>query len=158
MIYEVSKLSDEKNSVIQFASLLVKLYEFELGEDLENYSSNVARDNYIRFIKGSINDENHLFLSAEYEDRIVGCLVAKISESLSVVNSDSQGIISRLYVEEDYRGRGIRKALFYGSEGWFSEKGIKKERVLTLVNNETALAFYRNLGMKDLFLILQKDF
>ena len=66
-----------------------------------------------------------------------------IAYSVSSLTSEGLGEIESLYVEPDYRGRGIGDQLMQQSLAWLNERGARSVRIGVGVGNEAALAFYR---------------
>lgn len=58
------------------------------------------------------------------------------------------GEISLIGVKDNFRGRGIGKALLSLSLKWFSEQGFAKVRVRTQLNNINSLNFYLSAGFQ----------
>ncbi len=65
--------------------------------------------------------------------------------------------IDNMWVDEEYRSRGIGKELMSDVEIWAKEKGTRKMRVITSCKNEKRIKFYKREGFSEYDLILEKD-
>ena len=68
----------------------------------------------------------------------------------------SKGVLV-LYVEDEFRGKGIGKALFLETEKLVKEKGAKRLDLHVWEFNSEAVHFYKALGMQIQRYTLEKD-
>jgi ribosomal protein S18 acetylase RimI-like enzyme len=66
--------------------------------------------------------------------------------------------LTELYVEPEYRRRGIGRALVVYAEGLAVLAGATELFILTGADNQEALSLYRALGYEDYDLALHKEF
>jgi ribosomal protein S18 acetylase RimI-like enzyme len=62
---------------------------------------------------------------------------------------DEYGHVIGMLVDENYRGRGIGKALLDAAEGWARERGLPEISLLVFPHNERALRLYRSAGFEQ---------
>ena len=62
-----------------------------------------------------------------------------------------------LYVEDDFRGKGIGKKLFYETEKIAKENGAKRLDLTVWEFNKDAISFYKSLGMQPQRYTFEKD-
>ncbi len=87
------------------------------------------------------------YFVAEVDAEVVGCLMITLEWS-DWRNGDLWWIQS-VYVEADYRGRGVFRALHGHARQAAVEAGARGLRLYVERDNVTAIATYEKLGMKD---------
>jgi ribosomal protein S18 acetylase RimI-like enzyme len=65
---------------------------------------------------------------------------------VSTVSKDRQGEIDSIYIESEYRRRGIGDALMKRTLGWMDRLSITRRLVEVASGNEEVFAFYRRYG------------
>ena len=65
--------------------------------------------------------------------------------------AEGVGEVKRLYIREEYRGKGISKELLRTVERYAKEQGCKTLFLDTRVTLEPAVSIYRSLGFKTVF-------
>ena len=71
-----------------------------------------------------------------------------IGYNLSTINSAGLGEIDSVFVEEDYRGKGIGTALIKETLEWMDENKAKRTKMHVLEANQSAFKLYRALGFE----------
>ncbi len=74
----------------------------------------------------------------------VGCIAYRTKE-------DGVGEVKRLFVKEDYRGRGLSKRLLQTVERYAKEKGCHTLYLDTRITLEPAVSLYRSAGFQMIF-------
>lgn len=97
-------------------------------------------------------DYNNLYLNrmaqhflVENEGRIIACAGAFIKDDAPYryLKLRSYGFIADVFVEQEFRRRGIAKVLTNTTLDWFSERNI---RLLRLVASDEARPLYESIG------------
>jgi GNAT superfamily N-acetyltransferase len=65
------------------------------------------------------------------------------------------GYIGLIFVEENYRGKGISKKIISNLKKWLKQNKIKEVQIKVYSENKTALAIYRKSGFKDFMIELR---
>ena len=65
---------------------------------------------------------------------------------ISSVDGDGVGEIESLFVEADYRKRGVGDCLIRRALAWLEEHGAKEMKIVVAYGNEEALGFYARYG------------
>lgn len=81
---------------------------------------------------------------------------AVVGYCLSSLDADRCGEVESVFVEEDYRGRGIGAELLKRAVAWLNENGAKKKQVSVAAGNESVVGFYRNLGFRPRRIVLEE--
>lgn len=110
---------------------------------------NLAYSNFVRQLRRALDSEEHKVFVAKDEEEVVGFISGEIMESfLSVSDSNKVGYISSGYVDPEYRGQGIVKALEEQVIDFFRASGMKYVEVNFLSNNQLAKKAWEQLGYK----------
>ncbi len=92
----------------------------------------------------TLRSSEHLVLVACFPD---GAVVGWLHVFLALrLESDAFAELGGFVVSEQYRGRGIGRALLLAAEAWVGRCGIEKLRVRTRSSRSDAYAFYERLG------------
>ena len=124
--------------------LLTKLIQDERQYDSYINENFIVKD----YIKNIIKDKNNILLCYEENENIVGYTYFKYQN-----NEDSIGyLIDGLYVEEEYRKRGIAKTLIKEGLKIISDYKIDFVDINVMYNNKIAIKLYESLGFNALSL------
>lgn len=99
-----------------------------------------AKNIYLHWTECAFGQENKYFVVSEREGNIAGYILFSF-------NGDSS-VIELIAVEEKYQGQRVGKSLIRTMESFVIDKGIKKIKVGTQVNNVSAAQFYNAMGFK----------
>ncbi len=81
----------------------------------------------LEWMKRKLAKENAFLFVAEYDGKIVGYIFGWIERrSKNYWKTSKYGYICDLFVKEEYRKKGIGKALLKEAEEWFKKRGISK--------------------------------
>ncbi len=83
-------------------------------------------------------------LVAELSGKVVGMCSAQIL--ISTAEGREAVLVEDVVVREDYRGRGIGKALMNALAKWVRERGISRMQLLADRQNQAGIDFYRKQG------------
>jgi putative acetyltransferase len=99
-----------------------------------------SESNHLESIE-SLKLPNVLFLGVFIENTLAGCGAVKILE-----NDGKYGEIKRVFVAEEYRGKGLSKALMQALEKHLKEIGVKIARLETGIKQPEAIGLYAKSG------------
>jgi ribosomal protein S18 acetylase RimI-like enzyme len=105
------------------------------------FNNNKVDERYIRTI---IENGNELILVDEVENRLTGFLCSQLLKSFCY--SFNVLIITELYIDIDYRGKGIAKELIKHLEKIGNKNCVKEIRVETGINNIAGRELYTKMG------------
>jgi len=89
-------------------------------------------------------DEGQIFIAKEGKEIIGYILVTK--KFYPVESPNLCGCINGIYIKESSRKQGIGKKLFQLAEGWLKNRHITNLELYHMINDETATAFWKNMG------------
>ncbi|RJO61559.1 GNAT family N-acetyltransferase [candidate division WS5 bacterium] len=104
------------------------------------------------------SSKEHLAVVCEEEGKVVGYLVGLLEKDASIYkNTKRVASLEHMFVEKEYRQRGIGRKLFEFFKEWAKENRAEKIKVGVLYNNEKTIRFYKELGFEDFSLMLMMD-
>lgn len=147
VLVEQPDYQDEKTYVVNSLSKNAQI--IDIARKSFNYSrffndpklpEEQAKNIYIHWTESAFGQENKYFVISEREGNIAGYIL------FSIVGDNS--LIELIAVDEKYQGQRVGKSLIQTMEGFIEDKGIKKIKVGTQVNNISAAQFYNAMGFK----------
>jgi ribosomal protein S18 acetylase RimI-like enzyme len=136
---------DAVNTIfMQMQNLHIK-YRPDLYRKIEKPTTHKAWD-----YEASLEDGNKIMLGAETDGKIVGFCIIEIrqSESRALVLR-TVAHINNIAVDENYRRKGIGKALYLEAVKLGKARGADSVDLKVFSFNESAIAFYKSLGMTE---------
>lgn len=99
-----------------------------------------AKNIYLHWTKSAFNLNDKYFVTVKRDRRVAGYILFSFNEDTSV--------IELIAVDKRYQGQKVGKSLIYAMESFVLDKGIKKIRVGTQINNILAVQFYSAMGFE----------
>ena len=93
-------------------------------------------------------DPKSIFLVAADQARIVGYLISTIEEEIPIYKLKQFGFIHDMWVEPEFRGRGIGRHLVDTAVARFAELGVTQVRLDTARANEAARRLFESCGFR----------
>ncbi|MCB1120124.1 MAG: GNAT family N-acetyltransferase, partial [Verrucomicrobiae bacterium] len=81
-----------------------------------------------------------------------------VSQNPPVFNRKEFGLISDLAVKEQWRNKGLGRAIFYQIEAWFKSRGINRMELEVATTNEISQRFWQSLGFNPCRKKLYKEY
>ena len=104
---------------------------------------------FASFIKQRIEDESMLLVLAWVDDLPVGYgLAFDVAEHPFMPEWTRAGYITQFLVSQNYRQRGVGKALMEYINNWFQSRGIRKVLLNVDIGNEAGIRFWKNQGFE----------
>lgn len=118
----------------------------KLIQDERQYNNFIDEKFIVKdYFKNVIKDDNNILLCYEEDNLVVGYVFLK-----QVVCDDVNGyLIDGLFVEKEYRNRGIATKLLKESLNIVKDKDICFVDVGAMAENKTSLNLYKSLGFKE---------
>lgn len=95
-------------------------------------------------------------LVAEINGVLVGSGYARIEHSKPYLQHTQHAYLGFMYVEPEYRGHGVNKAILDALEKWAIEKGISEMRLEVYDENTPAVKAYEKAGFARLLIEMRK--
>lgn len=99
--------------------------------------------------KDLINENKRLKILLAKDIEYIGYCIASIT-------NESKGEIDSLFINSNYRERGIGSEFMNRTLKWFEESGITDIYVSVVVGNEEVLGFYNKFGFKPRSIYLKR--
>jgi len=96
-----------------------------------------------------IKSPKGLVLVAEDDGKLVGYSLIFIKKNVKIYSAKEIGHISDLYIEENFRGKGIASKFKKMAFSWFKQKGIKFASIAVHAKNRHAHSVYEEWGFFD---------
>ena len=121
----------------------------KLIKDEKKYDDNIDENVWIiGYYENFIENENHIILFAEIDDKIIGYIYGYLIKQKGIlINNTSK--IDALYVEEEYRGNKVGDTLIKKFKDWSKEKKVKAIEIDVCAQNESARKLYLNNNFKE---------
>lgn len=149
IIKEVTQL-EEVNKCNEFLKELVK----DEKRFNDNIDDNAQINNYYEnFYK---IENNKLFIAKENEN-IIGYIFIKITNPKQNAEIYKEALIDALYVEKEYRNKGVATQLINKAKEFSKEKDAKKISINVIKDNENALNLYHKLGFEEFSFRLKQN-
>ena len=149
-----------KATIKDFEKLKDIKLKSKIGERRYNKSLkpiNKVEKRYFYYLKRDLTLKDRVIFIAIKNDKIVGMILGKIINTLSIIKFKKRGYISNLYILPKYRRKGIAKKLVRELIEWFKENNIKNLRLEVYSKNKPALNIYNKLRFKEYAIKMKND-
>lgn len=138
---EISISGAKKSDAPILNDLLTKLIKEEKKHD-DNVNDNIQIKSYYENI---IDNDSSCILIARYQNDVVGYLYGSLfDQGDSYLKLTS--VIDALYIENEFRNKGIGSALIETFKNWSLSKGVEIIEIKVLNNNNSAINTYKKSG------------
>lgn len=105
-----------------------------------------------------MKDPNTISLVAEQEGEVIGFCVVTLKEASKnpLLKARRVALMEKLCVDKRYRNLGIGKGLFNEAKAAVQEKGYDTIELMVWSFNDSAIEFYKSIGMKPRSVIMEQ--
>ena len=82
-------------------------------------------------------------------DKIIASGYAKTLQAKSYIQPSEYAFLGFMFVDPDYRGRGVNQLIVDGLKDWSQKRGLTEIRLQVYSDNEAALRAYEKVGFKQ---------
>ena len=133
--------------------LLEKLIRSE-----SKYNYNIRQNYKVKnWFENFYNEKSNAIFVAKENEVIIGYVYIQIISTESGPMVDKEALIDGLYINSEYRGKGIAKKLMNTAEEWAKTNGVKFLYVNVLEENSVANELYKKLNFDNFELKLRKE-
>ncbi len=146
---EIRKAREEDLEELFKLKLKLKNQDTEVDHYLKSVDEvkGVYKKYLIRDLKKQ--DTDRVTLVAVKDKKIIGYIRGTLTRTLHILNVNLRGTIDNLYVEENYRKKGIAKKLVKALIDWFKEKKVDVMSLHVYPSNEAAISIYKKFEFKE---------
>jgi ribosomal protein S18 acetylase RimI-like enzyme len=102
-----------------------------------------------------VTDDHSRCLLVETTDQVIGYLAGYLNEKTEL-RPVRVAKLESMYVEKDYRSRGVGKSVATDFLEWASTRGATRASVSVFAANDRAIEFYQRLGFEPKTLSLER--
>ncbi len=102
-----------------------------------------------KFAEKNLRSRKVLFLIVYDDKKPIAYCLSVIKKGIPVYKIKEYGLISDLYVEKNYRGKGLGKKLINKSKKFFKKNKLKFMELGVRHNNKSATKVYQKYGFKE---------
>lgn len=146
----------KKESVEEVLRLCTKLWREHQGIDPNFTLHPDIQNTQRRWLREAVSSRDALVLIVKEGERLVATGTATVSKS-KIFWPERYGYIRDVYVEEDYRGRGVGSALTENLIEWFKHKEVTWIELVALTKNAAANIFWQECGFTSIFNIYRRN-
>lgn len=95
-------------------------------------------------------------LVAETNTRLIGSGYARIEYAKPYLQHQQYAYLGFMYVEPDFRGMGVNKAIIDALQSWSAEQGITEIRLEVYYGNSPAIRAYEKAGFSRHMIEMRK--
>lgn len=99
-------------------------------------------------------EQAQIFVARDETARVIGMVSAQLVISTAI--GAPSAWIEDMVVREEFRGRGVGKALLARATEWAKSRGAKRVQLVADADNAPALNFYKQLGWQPTHLFAWK--
>lgn len=148
MNFNIRTYTPKDETAVKKCITELKKYESQFDPDYSTSEESVNRL-FISILKEKENG-GEIFV-AESNDKVIAFASLGIDDKNDelIVNKIPTAYISDIIVLEEYRGKGIGKALLKKAEDFAKEKGLKYIKLIVFSENNKASGLYKSFGFED---------
>lgn len=108
-------------------------------------------DNSYNDLYDEFKNSNHIFFGATFNNYLIGFI--QISIRTDYVNGSTNspvGFIEGIFVDENYRKKGIARKLVDRAVSYFKNEGIKEIASDVLIDNIDSQNFHKSIGFEEI--------
>jgi len=116
-----------------------------------------VQEDYEKYLRNHLSGENSTVFAAFGGEKAVAMIVAKTYRLLPIYGDGKRGILSNLFVKEEFRNQGIAQELVKKATEWLKSKNAGAATIKVYSKNTAALELFRSLGFTDFSVKIFKE-
>lgn len=135
------------------------LMEYHRQIDTRFQASQAQKPQYVLHAQNMIQSRDSNVLVAEEcaTGKIVGYLMGELQERSFAGSIGSFGFISDMFVDEQFRRKGVGRQLYAEMRRWFYIRGAHAVELYAAVLNPTSQAFWQAMGFQPFLTLMHLD-
>ena len=125
--------------------LFSDMYDYMSGTGL---NIDLAEEGAASWLKGVVQGLGRFgtLHIASIHDKLIGFAHGSIRLTPDYLGSRKVGVITHIYVDGEYQGKGVGEKLVRALEEWFRDKQVHSVELQVLASNKAGIAFWEKLG------------
>jgi len=137
---------DDIRAVLPMVAKICALHEF--WDNAKYGFVEHPEQRYEKWLTRMAQNERSVFLVAEDDRQLVAFLISAIEQEIPIYRLQEYAFIYDLWVEPEYRQKGIARQMLILCVERFEQMGIKQIRLDTAVENENARKLFASCGFR----------
>lgn len=108
-----------------------------------------SAEKWEKWVRKELKSKNGMLLIAEDNGRVVGYSLNILKKNIPIFTIKKLGHFSDLYIEPEYRSKGMGREFMKIAIEWFKKKKIKFVSIAAHALNPNAIRIYRKFGFSD---------
>ena len=137
------------------AKLFHAMYSYFLDKNLKIPLAKNGEEIWLKSLKNNIGRTNRIFGCLDGEI-LIGYVHGTIKILPAFLEGNTVGFINGIYINTEYRKKGIADELYKMVEEWFQTRNVDSVELQVLDDNEAAIAFWHKTGFEYELLQMRK--
>ena len=151
----IRKATLEDFEALKKFKILSKKEELKYSETLKPLKD--TKKKYLEFLKIDLERQWRAIFVAVENKKIVGMIIGKRYNAISISKYKRKGYMSNLYINKNYRKKGIGKKLMLHTLKWLKKQGVEHVSLEIHTKNLVAQEVARKIGFKDYTIKMTKN-
>jgi ribosomal protein S18 acetylase RimI-like enzyme len=139
-----------REDAAEAARLWMQSAEEHTSHDRVYETSPGAEKTMRRFLADVANNSYSFLFVAVVRDRTVGFISGELRQGSPTFLPKTWASVDDVFVEPDYRNRGMGRALLHSVQAWAQERGADGISLQVAAANARGRKFYEDLGFRDI--------
>lgn len=134
--------------ITSFGKKLIRLHS-EIDREYYTFDEAGFDRSFSEWLNNQIFTPSSLTLVAKDDKRIIGFLSGFVKYLFPWFNIKKVGHISFMFIDENYRRKGVGKQLINEAKAWFKNQGLSYIELYVNEGNSNGLSFWKSVGFLD---------
>ena len=124
-------------------------FEQQVVEAERPYNDAIRKSDVTYYDLPALLDDPDVSLQvAEIDGRVIGCGYARLESARQALAHDRQATFGFMYVEPEFRGRGVSAKIMESLFEWGRERGVRHFSLSVYAGNRSAIRAYEKAGFE----------
>jgi ribosomal protein S18 acetylase RimI-like enzyme len=119
--------------------------------------SDEGRDKFSKYLAKKFSEKSTKLLVAARDGKVIGFMLCMLSPNVPVFKEKTIGVVSDVYVQSEFRKRGITKEMLKVALRWFHKNKVTSVQLSVAAANIEARAAWNQLGFKPHMIMKRLD-
>ena len=113
------------------------------------FRTDLSQTEWNKYLRGYTGKRKAKMFVAVQNEKVVGIISGKVEKPISILIAPRlTGMITRAYVDDQYRKKGIGRHMMVTMLDWFRNKGVKFANIGSIGANKLGTKVWKNLGFE----------